>query len=522
MGSVTAINPRRPRFISPRIPSGLAGSRARPAAAAPRSLVHMLALGLVWLAVASSAVVFTEPAPTDLLTIAALVVLPVVGLAVFRPPLIVVGGVLTAICAAGFIATLYASDTQRAATHMAISLYLALAAVVLGAFVARNPQVHARLLLQAHLAGALLVALAGIVGYFDLIPYAREIFTKFDRASGTFKDPNVFGPYLVPAIVYTLHVWLNRPLGRGLVAASLLAVLSLGLLLSFSRGAWAGAGIAVLIYLYINFVTTRRDLDRLRILALVLAGAAALVLVLIAALQFDQVEKLLDERANLAQTYDIGPEGRFGGHEKAFGVLIDNPFGIGALEFPQRYHHEDVHNVYLSMYLNAGWVGGSLHLLLVLVTMFVGLRHALRRTRTQGYFIIAYAALFATFLQGLLIDTDHWRHLYLLLGMVWALMGTDRAAVRATRIKADRRPVLLQPVIVLPPTRRPSRIIGHSAQIIELRPRRPARLIGDFNRQPRILSRIPPHRPVRLLHGPAAAIARFPATGNDNLPPAKR
>ena len=482
----------------------------------------MLALGLVWLAVASSAVVFTEPAPTDLLTIAALVMLPVVGLAWFRPPLLVVGGVLLAICAMGFIAALNASETARATTHMAISLYLSLAAVVFGAFVVRNPQAHTRLLLQAHLAGALLAALAGIAGYFDLLPEARDLFTKFDRASGTFKDPNVFGPYLVPAIVYTLHVWLNRPFGRGLVAAALLAVLSIGLLLSFSRGAWAGAGIAVLVYLYINFVTTRRDLDRLRILALVLAGAAALVLVLIAALQFDQIERLLAERASLTQSYDIGPEGRFGGHEKAFGVLIDNPFGIGALEFPQRFHHEDVHNVYLSMYLNAGWAGGTIHLLLILVTVILGLRHAMRRTQTQGYFVIAYAALVATFLQGLLIDTDHWRHLYLLLGMVWALMSTGQIAVRAGRIKSDRRPVLLRPIIVLPPTRRAPRIIGRSAQIIELRPRRPARLIGDFNRQPRILGRIAPHRPVRLLRGPAAAIARLPATGNDNLPPSNR
>lgn len=522
MASITTITPRKRHFISPHIPSRLAGARARPTAAAPRSLVHTLVLGLVWLAVASSAIVFTEPAPTDLLTIAALVLLPVVGLAAFRPPLLVVGGVLFAICAAGFIAALNASDLQRAATHMAISLYLALAAVVLGAFVARNPQAHARLLLQAHLAGALLAALAGIAGYFDLVPYAHDLFTKFDRASGTFKDPNVFGPFLVPAIVYTLHVWLNRPLGRGLIAASLFAVLSLGLLLSFSRGAWFGGGIAVLIYLYINFVTTRRDLDRLRIVALVLAGAAAIVLVLFAALQFDQVEKLLAERASLSQSYDVGPEGRFGGHEKAFGVLIDNPFGIGALEFPQRFHHEDVHNVYLSMYLNAGWIGGSVHLLLIIVTTLVGLRHALRRTKTQGYFVIAYAALVATALQGLLIDTDHWRHLYLLLGLVWGIMSTDQSAKRTSRIKADCRPVLLRPVIVLPPTRRQSRIVGRSAQIIQLRPRRPNRLIGGFNRQPRILGRIAPHRPARLMRGATAEIAHFPATGNDNLPPAKR
>ena len=44
--------------------------------AIPRSATHKLALALVWLTVASGAVVFTEPAPFDVLTMGLVVLLP--------------------------------------------------------------------------------------------------------------------------------------------------------------------------------------------------------------------------------------------------------------------------------------------------------------------------------------------------------------------------------------------------------------------------------------------------------------
>jgi hypothetical protein len=33
---------------------------------------------------------------------------------------------------------------------------------------------------------------------------------------------------------------------------------------------------------------------------------------------------------------------------------MQHPLGIGALEFGRVHHHEDVHEVYLNMYLNTG------------------------------------------------------------------------------------------------------------------------------------------------------------------------
>jgi hypothetical protein len=51
----------------------------------------------------------------------------------------------------------------------------------------------------------------------------------------------------------------------------------------------------------------------------------------------------------------------------------------------------------------------------------MGLRAALLRTPWQNYLIAAYAAFLGEAFEGLIVDTDHWRHFFLLLGLVWGL-----------------------------------------------------------------------------------------------------
>ena len=64
-----------------------------------------------------------------------------------------------------------------------------------------------------------------------------SVFTLYGRASGTFKDPNVLGPFLVLPIVFALqHILIGRiGLMRGLLVMS---VPLAALFLTFSRGAW--------------------------------------------------------------------------------------------------------------------------------------------------------------------------------------------------------------------------------------------------------------------------------------------
>ena len=56
-----------------------------------RSAMHKLVLALVWLTVASGAVVFSEPALVDVLTMGLIVLLPVIGLVAISAVLIWLG-----------------------------------------------------------------------------------------------------------------------------------------------------------------------------------------------------------------------------------------------------------------------------------------------------------------------------------------------------------------------------------------------------------------------------------------------
>jgi hypothetical protein len=88
-----------------------------------------------------------------------------------------------------------------------------------------------------------------------------------------------------------------------------------------------------------------------------------------------------------------------------------------------------VHNVYLSVLLNAGWLGGGVYWILVGLTLVLGFRHALKATPTRPLFLIVYASFVAVALEGAIIDTDHWRHFYLLMAVIWGLMFARTATL---------------------------------------------------------------------------------------------
>ena len=70
----------------------------------------------------------------------------------------------------------------------------------------------------------------------------------------------------------------------------------------------------------------------------------------------------LPSRAALTQDYDEGPDGRFCGQQKAADLVLQHALGIGAQQFAPYFHHEEPHNTYLALFLNAGWLGGAMFL----------------------------------------------------------------------------------------------------------------------------------------------------------------
>jgi len=45
--------------------------------------------------------------------------------------------------------------------------------------------------------------------------------------------------------------------------------------------------------------------------------------------------------------------------------------------------------------------------------------------------VAIWSTLFVEILQGFQIDTDHWRHFWLMLGLIWGLFGLSQAHRRA-------------------------------------------------------------------------------------------
>ena len=389
-----------------------------------RGLIHKGILSLVWLTFAVSSIVVTEPAPVDALLAGLAVLLPAAGLVAVTPALGIYISAWFVAGAFGYLAATLSHDVAASTLFTSVSLYLYVASFMLAGFVARAPAAHARLILSGWTVAAVIAAAAALVGYFNIIPGAFELFTKFDRASGTFKDPNVFGPFLVAPFLYALHLILDRPWQRSFIPAVSAIVLSLGVLLSFSRGAWINLVVALFIYGVLAFMSAATHRQRDKILGLVLAGSTVVVLVTVAVIQDDKMGAFFRERASLTQSYDEGPTGRFGGQEKAIRLILENPLGIGAGQFTSVYHHEEVHNVFLSMLLNAGWAGGLIYWLMTGLTLAIGLRHVLRATLARPLFLIALSAFLATAAEGIVIDTDHWRSYYILMAMVWGMASS--------------------------------------------------------------------------------------------------
>ncbi|MGE0613277.1 MAG: O-antigen ligase family protein, partial [Hyphomicrobiales bacterium] len=308
--------------------------------------------------------------------------------------------------------------------------------VLVAVYTARDPLKHGRVLLAGLAAGGVFTAATGVLGYFSLMPGAWDLFTEFGRARALFKDPNVYGPFMLPGLLWCAHIFIHGSWRGSMVAMVCLPVLLAGLLVSFSRGAWLNAATAVAVYGCLAFVMADTNRMRIRLAGSALAGLVLAGIAFAAVLQVPEVLDFLKERATLLQDYDAGPTGRFAGQAKALSLIAQHPLGIGALEFSSSHHPEDVHNVYLSMFLNAGWLGGFLYLGAVLVTLAAGLRACLVSSPVQGLLMVAVASFAGLVFEGLVIDSDHWRHFYVVMGLIWGLL----AAVPARRTEVRRRP----------------------------------------------------------------------------------
>lgn len=387
--------------------------------------LNYVQLAILWLMMLVSWFVFVEPSPYEIMFVAVFLVFLPNGLIVCSAlfPLIVF---LLLYNVGGALSLTQVSHSNDARTFVVTSFYMAASALTIAMIVTGSPMRAFAVIRNGYVLAAVLAAACGIAGYFD-VAGTGELFAVYGRAKSAFKDPNVFSTFLALPAAILVQGLANGTQKHKLLSTAALAIIAAGVFLSFSRGAWIVMILACAGSLTLSFILTPSLSVRSRLVLFSIGGVVAAAILLVFALSIPDVRTLFLERFQLFQSYDTGETGRFGAQLNSIPMLLEAPNGFGPLQYGKIFD-VDPHNVYLNAFASYGWLGGFSYLLLTVSTLASGWKCVTTVTPWQAYAIPVFATLSAIIIQGVQIDTDHWRHFYLLLGVQWGLYAA--AALR--------------------------------------------------------------------------------------------
>ncbi len=367
-----------------------------------------VALGILLLGV-----VRVEPAPPDGVFAVVIAVALVTGrFDLARVPLVVFG-LLGVFLALNLLSAVEAVDPGVAGRYFAITLYLAVFALWFTGYL--RSERRARLVVMAYAGGAVIVALLSTLALLATLPGGELLLTSDSlRAQGLFKDPNVYGPFLVPAGLILLEEILQPRLlrARQLTKLTAFLILLLGILFSYSRAAWVNVVVGVVVMLVV--MALRRGGGRRAVLVLALLTLASVAT--IATVAVTGSVDFLQERAGV-QSYDVE---RFGAQRTGAELAERFPFGIGPGQF-ELVSPVATHSTYVRVLAEQGVLGLFTMLGLLTATLVFASRNAVLGRDTYG---IGSAALLGAWVgilvNSVVVDTLHWRHLWLIAALIWA------------------------------------------------------------------------------------------------------
>ncbi|NGX96564.1 MAG: O-antigen ligase domain-containing protein, partial [Candidatus Afipia apatlaquensis] len=283
-----------------------AADYALPATATPPGIAA-IQRALMWAVGAGGAIVFIEPSPYELMTLASVVFFFATGLRM-RPVFIPLLILLFLLNIGYTICSIYLMDKSEILNWILTSWYMAITCLFFAMVLAEDTATRLDFLRRGLIFGALIASIAGIAGYFNLVGY--DTFTLYSRTRGTFKDPNVLGAYLILPALFLLQTVVTQSFGKSFRSAIALGIVSLAVLLAFSRASWGQLIGCSALMLMLMYVTTPSQAQRTRIVTVAISAAICSALLLIALLSIDSIGDLFKERASLNQTYDSGRFGR--------------------------------------------------------------------------------------------------------------------------------------------------------------------------------------------------------------------
>lgn len=354
-----------------------------------------------------------EPAPFDMLFVALLGIGLVTGRLRWPNPrsriLVQIG--LWGLVVANLLSTFSVVTVAYNLRFLGITLYL-LALFIFVRMYATQPGAI-RIMLIGTTVSAVLNAILVVGGFFGLgLPISVLEYSL--RGVGFFKDANVYGPFVALAAFWILDQTLQPPyrLSRTGLLLLLSGLLVFGAALSLSRAVWICIFLSGCIYFGFLLLHAPRK------------GAVLLIFML----AFGMVTLFLLQTFGLGdyiswhwqiQAYD---EVRFGVQKAGFISGFTRPLGIGPGGLP------DAHSLYARTLAEHGILGlASLGLLIGALVFPLAKRAWTDRDEIRelsAYILLAI--IIGQLVNSLVIDSIHWRHLWVILGITWAFLDLDR------------------------------------------------------------------------------------------------
>jgi O-antigen ligase len=365
-------------------------------------------------------VVRVEPAPADALLAVCAALAVVSGRFHLRRIPVPIVGLLACLVVLNILSMAGAAEMSEALRYGAITLYLIVLAVWLTSYL--RTAARTQLVIRAYVAGAVLSSVAAVLALFVAFPGHEVLAGEGQtRAVGLFKDPNVFGPFLIPAALIALEEALRpRILGlRRPAAVAVLVVLVLGVVFAYSRAGWLNFAVAVAVMLLVLALRTEAARATWMAVALiaciaVFAGGAVLL---------TGSGDFLQERAQV-QSYDTA---RFTAQRTGVQLASEHPLGVGPGQF-ELDQPVSAHSIYIRVLAEQGVLGLAVLIALLAYTLVLAARNAVAGRDTFG---VGSAALLGAWCglaaNSAFVDTLHWRHLWLVAALIWV------AAMRSSR-----------------------------------------------------------------------------------------
>ena len=278
---------------------------------------------------------------------------------------------------------------------------------VTGCFMAMNwGETNFHTFMKVYLVACCIAACLGIIGFVGNI----DLFLWDGRARALFPEPIVFGGFLMPGVFAGTYLLSHGR--RKLFPLMALLLCIVGVLLSFSRGViFSLVVLGPLYYLVLNRARFARATAYL-VIAIVIASSVTAI----ALLSFPGFEAKVLDRMTLAKDYDVAQGGRYDRYLLSIPLILENPMGLGMLEIDKVFS-EPVHNIFISSFVNYGWLAGVAWILLTLLSFKIALAD-FRASRSPISIWLSFSLL-AQLPSALLQQVEHWRHLWLFLGLLW-------------------------------------------------------------------------------------------------------